>query len=722
MNGILRLTLLVTLLFVDACGVVTPTPVGSIAGQIIIEGEGIGGVAVALSNGAQTATTPTGMYRFDHVDGGSYTITISGYPLDAIFDATSAAAEIVVDGQTVIVDFRGAYLRTASLMGRVAVEGHGVPAVTVRLAGMSEGLTSTDDAGQFGFRSLRAGTYSVEISDFGEVEFTRTSQSVSVAVGEPTVLSFDGTFIRRSSVSAVVSVEGERLQGITLRLTGQDTVATGVTHATGRHTFAKLRAGTYTLEISGFDADEVEFPDTIRTVTVGLDETRNTVFDGRWVRTAGIEGRVIVEGMVLAGVTVSLTGQGEDLASVTDRNGRYAFANLRAGSYAVEIDDHPEDVEFENVSNTVEVDVGEVGNADFTGHYIRTSAVEGHVIVEGEGLQGITLRLTGQDTVATGVTHATGRHTFAKLRAGTYTLEISGFDADEVEFPDTIRTVTVGLDETRNTVFDGRWVRTAGIEGRVIVEGMVLAGVTVSLTGQGEDLASVTDRNGRYAFANLRAGSYAVEIDDHPEDVEFENVSNTVEVDVGEVGNADFTGHYIRTSAVEGHVIVEGEGLAGVTVILSGGPSDERFTKMTDADGMYRFEELRPGDYTVSISDFDPRDYEFAATSQGVSVDLDETGTVSFTGVLLRTSGISGRVSVEGMGLGDIAVTLSGRADTSTMTDAGGQYAFAGLATGDYTVSITVESDAYVFDSMSTDVTVGGDESAIVNFEGKHVR
>jgi hypothetical protein len=171
MKRILRVMPMVALLFVDACGVVTPTPVGSVAGQVVIEGEGIGGVTVDLSNGAQTATTPTGMYRFDHVEGGAYTVTISGYPLDAIFGATSAAAEVAVDGQTVVVDFRGAYLRTASLMGRVAIEGHNLTGVTVRLAGMSEGLTSTDDAGQFGFRSLRAGTYSVEISDFGEAEF-----------------------------------------------------------------------------------------------------------------------------------------------------------------------------------------------------------------------------------------------------------------------------------------------------------------------------------------------------------------------------------------------------------------------------------------------------------------------------------------------------------------------------------------------------------------------
>ncbi|MCY3705857.1 MAG: carboxypeptidase-like regulatory domain-containing protein [Gammaproteobacteria bacterium] len=251
-----------------------------------------------------------------------------------------------------------------------------------------------------------------------------------------------------------------------------------------------------------------------------------------------------------------------------------------------------------------------------------------------------------------------------------------------------------------------------------------LAGVTVTLGGEhamGETMETAED--GGFAFTGLRAGTYTVTISDFPEDISFETVSVEVEVEVGEVGSADFTGHFIRTSAVEGQVVIEGEGLAGVTVTLSGGPADESYTMLTDADGMYRFEELRPGDYTVSISDFDTRDYEFAATSQDVNVDLDETGTVSFTGVLLRTSGISGRVSVEGMGLDSIEVTLTSGDDSRTaMTDAGGQYSFAGLAAGDYTVSIAVDSDAYVFESMSSDVTVGDDESAIVNFDGQHAR
>ena len=251
-----------------------------------------------------------------------------------------------------------------------------------------------------------------------------------------------------------------------------------------------------------------------------------------------------------------------------------------------------------------------------------------------------------------------------------------------------------------------------------------LAGVTVTLDGEhamGETME--TDMSGGFAFTGLRAGTYTVTISDFPEDVSFETVSVEVEVEVGGVGNADFTGHFIRTSAVEGEVIIDGDGLAGVTVTLIGGPADENFTTMTDSDGMYRFEDLRPGDYTVSISDFDTRDYNFAVASQDVSVDLGETATVPFTGQLLRTSAISGRVSVEGVGLSGIEVTLSGGDTTRTeTTDAGGQFNFAGLAAGSYTVSIAVDDPAYVFNEMSKTVTVDDNDAQIVPFDGQHAR
>ena len=358
--------------------------------------------------------------------------------------------------------------------------------------------------------------------------------------------------------------------------------------------------------------------------------------------------------------------------------------------------------------------------------------ISGTVTIEGTAASGITATLSSGATTTTG---SGGSFAFSGVEAGTYTVTISGFPEDAT-FAQVTQSATIATDgQNVQLNFAGEYIRSSSVVGNVVAADAMmsggdgqpetLVGVTVTLGGEhvmGQTTME-TAEDGGFMFTGLRAGTYTVTISDFPEDVSFETVSLEIDVGVGEVGNADFTGHFIRTSAVEGQVVIDGEGLPAVTVTLSGGPGDESYTTMTDADGMYRFEELRPGDYTVSISDFNVRNFEFAATSQDVSVDLDETGTVSFTGVNLRTSGIAGRVSVEGMGLGGIEVSLAGGDSTQmAMTDDGGQYNFAGLAAGDYTVSISVESDAYVFESMSADVMLGDDDSQIVNFEGAHAR
>ncbi len=254
---------------------------------------------------------------------------------------------------------------------------------------------------------------------------------------------------------------------------------------------------------------------------------------------------------------------------------------------------------------------------------------------------------------------------------------------------------------------------------------MGLGGVTVQLSGV-SSASAVTDDNGQYAFTGLRMGNYSVEISGFDSDeVGFSATAAAVTVGVGESKIISFDGTYLRTAGIMGRVSVEGAGLEGVTVSLAGGPDNADMTTETDAAGQYSFAKLRAGDYAVGISGYNTDDFEFELTSQNVTVALGETANVPFEGVLLRTSGVSGRVSVEGIGLEGVMVTLSmaDAEDMTAMTDAGGLYAFAGLAAGDYTVAIALSEEqtvAYVFESTSMDVTVGDDETAIVNFEAEH--
>ena len=73
---------------------------------------------------------------------------------------------------------------------------------------------------------------------------------------------------------------------------------------------------------------------------------------------------------------------------------------------------------------------------------------------------------------------------------------------------------------------------------------------------------------------------------------------------------------------------------------------------------------------------------------------------------MVRSSTISGTVTVAGSGLADVTVTLSaeGMDDMTDETDAGGGYAFGGLGAGTYTVAIALSEDqeaAYNFETTS---------------------
>ena len=347
---------------------------------------------------------------------------------------------------------------------------------------------------------------------------------------------------------------------------------------------------------------------------------------------------------------------------------------------------------------------------------VPTGTIDGQVSIEGQGIDGVTVTLsTGPSTT----TASGGRFSFANVDGGTYTVTISNFPAD-ASFTSTSQPATItSAGQTATLNFTGTYIRTASIIGSVTVERAGLSGVTVRLSGM-SDASTQTDANGQYAFTQLRAGNYEVELSGFAADVGFSNTSRTVVLDVGETEGISFDGTYVRTAGIQGRVAIEGVGLAGVTVNLSGvGPAR---TATTDAAGQYVFAELRAGVYQVGISGFSADDYEFATTSQSVTVALGQTANVPFDGTRLRTAGISGQVAVEGIGIGGVVVALSGAAEGTDTTDAQGQYGFSGLAAGTYNVTISGwDAAAYIFDTASKTVVLADDQAAISNFAGAHV-
>ena len=241
-----------------------PEPVaGTVSGTVSVEGSGLGGVTVNLVGAAsQSGTTgDSGTYSFSNVPGGTHGVQISGFPAEVAFVSTSSVVTIATNGQTVTADFGGNYIRTSTITGTVTAGGEGVVAtVTATGAGMlmseDPAVGSSDTDGNFELTGLRAGTYHVAISDFGDIEFPVTTRDVTVGVGLSANVSFNapgadtpgddtGAFV---FISDVTGGEGSTDDA----LKGDVTVTASVERGTAR--FEKL-----TLYVDGVEVDSQDF-------------------------------------------------------------------------------------------------------------------------------------------------------------------------------------------------------------------------------------------------------------------------------------------------------------------------------------------------------------------------------------------------------------------------------------------------------------------------------
>ena len=696
----------------------------------------IDGVSVTLSSGAATTTSGGGHYSFLDVEGGTYTITISGFPADASFNATTAEVTIASAGQSAAANFSGAWIRTASLMGMVTVEGEGLPGITVSITGRQDAQMLTDDNGQYTFTGLRAGNYTVEITGYDAmgVAFSATSSAVTVGAGESKVWSFDGTYVRESAISGQVSVEGNGLSDVTVSLRGMGSENEQMTDAGGQYTFSNLRAGVYQLAISGYETDEYGFSTTSATVRVEHGRTANVPFEGILLRTATIMGQVSIEGEGLADVTVSLSGEGESLTTMTDAGGQYTFSELPAGNFAVGISGYDtDDYSFETTSKNVAVALGGTATVPFEGILLRTSGIAGRVSVDGMGIEDVTVTLSGDDLEAplTAMTDATGQYAIAGLAEGDYTVAISGYDAVEYAFEDS-QDVTLAKDATAIVNFTGKKLRTAEVMVTVTADGTGVPGVGATLihitnlaTQSGDVIAAgATGADGSYTFGDLLAGAYAVQISGADEEIDFLSTTLLTQVATDATAEVNFPGRINRTASIGGMVTVDGAGKAGVMVALGGGDDNVSMSMETGDDGGYSFGGLRRGSYTVSITNPNEAMYSFASTSRGVSVGVGQVqDDISFAGSLIAQSSISGTVTVEGEALEGVTVTLGGDGDDTRTTGANGVYNFDNLATGSYTVTIAnPDAEEYSFASMSEDVDLGNTDDQTRNFMARSLR
>ncbi len=253
-----------------------------------------------------------------------------------------------------------------------------------------------------------------------------------------------------------------------------------------------------------------------------------------------------------------------------------------------------------------------------------------------------------------------------------------------------------------------------------------LRSVMLTMTSEFTDEVRVTytGTDGTYSFPGVENFTYTVT----PSKLgyifreEFELATVKFDRDVENVNFIAFTG-----ATVKGKVIDEtGVALSGVTVVLEGRETGYKDDTTTDSNGEFTFDSLNADTYTATPS---LDGYGFTPSSQSLTIDDSNVFSVTpieFDDEFEAVFGfqISGRVfstaSGEGEenGIANISISLSGNGQIQTdQTDALGNYSFAGLDEGTYTVTPSTAGTAYTFLPESREVIIDLSNADNVNFQ-----
>ena len=611
-------------------------------------------------------------------------------------------------------------------------------------------------------------------------------------------------------------------------------VATTTTDADGAYSFDKLPAGTYTVTvvqdgpIAGLEQtgdpdatkDNASEPITLNsdnpsTMDVNFGYVNNNSLSGTVYRDDSRNGDQDGTEPGYSGVTVQLLDASGNVVTTTttDANGTYSFSKLPDGTYSVKVvkdgeladTEQTEDPDATKDNASEPVTLGEDNptkdHIDFG--YVPDYSIHGLVYRDGDrdekhgatekGYANQTVELRDKDgkVVATTTTDENGAYSFSKLPAGDYTVKVvkdgALTDLDQTEDPDSTKdsasgVISLGNDHRTETDLNFGYIANNSINGTIYRDGDRdgkkgdtegrYSGVTVQLLDASGNVVATTttDKDGKYSFEHLPDGTYSVKVvkdgvladadQTGDPDNKLDNASQPItldennptkgDVDFGYVPNNTITGTVYRDDNRDKMINGDEPGLERVSVQLLDEHGDVVQTLDTAADGTYAFQHLPDGKYTVrvvrssSIKDYDQTedpdatvDDTSAVYDMGPGHSLQENvnfGYVpdySIAGRVYRDADKSGSYTDGEETFGGVTVDLldkEGNVVGTTTTDADGTYSFTKLPAGTYRVKVHPDGDLAgldqtedpdgIADSMSGEITIGFDNQKVtgVNF------
>lgn len=249
---------------------------------------------------------------------------------------------------------------------------------------------------------------------------------------------------------------------------------------------------------------------------------------------------------------------------------------------------------------------------------------------------------------------------------------------------------------------------TGGVSGLVTVDGLPLAAVRIAL-GHPANRGVTTDGEGRFLFEALEPGSYPVELTDLPAGVACPEIAASVLVVAGDVTSVDFGCAAI--GGVQGIVILNGGGYEGVHVTVAG---PDTLQIVTGPDGSFDLADLPVGSYTVSLESLPS---EVVCPEYSLDRTVERAGIASATFDCTDLGGVSGTVILDGAPYAGVQVSLSGGVSADTSADPVGEFEFADVRAGSYTVSLPGLPANVTCTDTTIPVVVVADQTTSANFD-----
>ena len=373
--------------------------------------------------------------------------------------------------------------------------------------------------------------------------------------------------------------KGYANQTVELRDKDGKVVATTTTDANGNYSFSKLPAGDYTVKVvkdgALTDLDQTEDPDGTKDSVSGVislsnDHRTRTDVNFGYIANNSINGTIYRDGDRdgkkgdtegrYSGVTVQLLDASGNVVATTttDKDGKYSFEHLPDGTYSVKVvkdgaladtdQTGDPDNKLDNASEPITLDEKNPTKGDVDFGYVPNNTIKGTVyrddnrdkMIDGDepGLERVSVQLLDEDgnVIQTLDTDADGNYAFQHLPDGKYTVKVvrhsSIKDYDQTEDPDatiddTSAVYTMGPENSLQEKVNFGYVPDYSIAGRVYRDSdksgsytdgeETFSGVTVDLLDASGNVVATTttDRDGKYSFEKLPAGTYRVKV--HPD-------------------------------------------------------------------------------------------------------------------------------------------------------------------------------------------------------------